>query len=43
MIDAASVPIVLQLSKLFYAMVGIVGATAQYLLALYYKRTPRTN
>lgn len=39
MLDASYAPIVLKLSKLFYATVGIVGATAQYLLALYYKRS----
>jgi hypothetical protein len=41
MLDASYTPIVLKLSKLFYCTVGIVGATAQYVLALYYKRSLR--
>jgi len=43
MLDASYTPIVLQLSKLFYGTVGIVGATAQYVLALYYKRSLRKH
>jgi hypothetical protein len=43
MLDASYIPIVLKLSKLFYGTVGIVGATAQYALALYYKRSLRKN
>jgi len=43
MLDASYTPIFLKLSKLFYGTVGIVGATAQYFLALYYKRSLRKN
>jgi len=43
MLDPSYTPIVLKLSKVFYGTVGIVGASAQYLLALYYKRSlPKT-
>jgi hypothetical protein len=42
-LGAGYTPMVLQLSKLIYAIVGIVGATGQYVLALYYKRSLRKN
>lgn len=43
MLDASDAHIVLQLSKVFYGTVGLVGATAQYGLALYYKGSLRKN
>ncbi len=41
MLDASSATLALQISKLFYVIVGLVGATGQYILALYYKRSVR--
>ncbi len=43
MLDASYTPLVLKGMKLFYAIVGFVGATGQYLLALYYKRSLRAG
>jgi hypothetical protein len=43
MLDASYAPLVLQLSRIFYAVVGLVGAAGQYALALYYKRSLRQN
>jgi len=42
-LDASYAPLIIKLSKLFYGTVGIVGATAQYVLALYYKRSLPKN
>jgi hypothetical protein len=39
MIGAGYTHAVIQASRLFYGIVGMVGAIAQYLLALYYKRS----
>jgi hypothetical protein len=43
LLDASYTPVILQLSKIFYATVGIAGAIGQYVLALYYKRSLRRN
>jgi hypothetical protein len=42
-LDASYTSAALQLSKLFYVVVGIAGAIGQYVLALYYKRSLRKN
>lgn len=39
MLDASYTPILLQLSKLFYVVIGVAGAIGQYVLALYYRRS----
>ena len=43
MLDASYTPMALQASKLFYVTIGVVGATGQYILALYYRRSLRRD